>query len=124
MQLFQVCFAVLTWLAISSSAVAADAIQSQKAKEAGERFNKAMKAARATFITDLESAAKQALAENKLDDAIRIKEKIKDLQGQQNDDKGDPVVRLRRRVVNTTWTWNRPGDKRSIRFLAGEFSTT
>ena len=73
------------------------------ARQAEQRFLSAVKAARKDYIADLETAAKQSLAADKLDEAIRIKQTIKDLESQQALDRGDPVVQLRRKLTNTTW---------------------
>ena len=99
----------------------AEDFQTASAKKAEQKFLKALKAARGAYIADLDAAAKQAIKNDNLDEAIRIKEKVKDLRSQQEFDRGDPVVQLRRNLRNTTWRYNRsdkPATPETMRFHA------
>lgn len=109
---------VLSW----SSRVFAQDFETAGAKQAQERFLAALKSAQDTYASDLEIAAKQAVADNNLEEVVRIKEKIDDLKSQQQLDRGDPVVRLRRRLKDTTWTFlrsDKPNTPETMKFHAG-----
>lgn len=91
--------------------------KSAKARQAEQKFLRAMKAARADYIANLKVAAKLAIKDNEFEEAVRIQEKIQDLDSQQTGDRGDVVVKLRRHLTNTTWSFNRPRKPATISFL-------
>lgn len=100
--------------------------KSAEARLAEMKFLQAMKTARDAYIEDLNAAAKQSLKEDDLDEALLIKEKIEDLKSEQQFDRGDPVVQLRRKLTNTSWKLIRdkdPEDAERIRFLSKNRAT-
>ena len=94
-----------------------DEFKTAAARNAELKFLKALRSARDDYIKDLESAAKAAVTDDNLDEAVRIKRRIEDLKSQQTFDRGDAVVQLRRKLRNTTWTYNRPDKPETIQFL-------
>ena len=78
---------------------------------APESFQVALKVAHSEHIANLEAALAQALAEDELDEAIHIRRSIS-------------MEKLRARVTDTSWTWNRPDDPNTIHFRDGRFVTT
>lgn len=105
-------------VAVIGATVRGEEFKSQPAKDARQKYEEAMVAARKQYLDDLKEAAKQAVGDGDLEEVVRIKDAQESLQAeveagddsaQEFAEKQIKLNKARKLIEGTTWKWKPAG---------------
>lgn len=102
--MIQVLIGILT-VFIFTSSCEAEEFQSEPAKNAKRKYEKAVTAAREAYVKDLAEAAIKAVEEGDLDEVVRIKKEKDEFLEATGEDDENSIAKSRKRLEGTTWKW-------------------
>ncbi len=107
---------VVAFAVIGIESASTQDFKSVKAKSALLEYREALRRARTSYLKDLETASSIAIRKDDLDEALAIKKEIASVKEEHAASIPDALVKTRRAIEGSVFTWNRRGDPDQLRF--------